>query len=494
MKLKIVTTAVPCLRLRRICALLFLCALTAIASSAQTLTTLHAFDSTDGSYPFGGVVQALDGNLYGTTHSGGSANDGTVFKVSPGGAFTSLKSFDGTDGADLFDQTGLVQGSNGNLYGTAGYGGTNNRGTVFKISTAGKLTTIYNLCEQESCTDGSSPYDGLVLGTNGELYGTTDFGGNYAYGEVFSITTAGKIKTIYSFCPASGCTDGARPTAGLIQASNGDFYGTTEAGGANKNSMCSVEGCGTIFKVTASGGLTTLYNFCAQSGCADGQTPYAGLIQGSDGNFYGTTTEGGPNNDGTVFKITPTGEFTTLWTFCSKESCADGIGPEGGLIQATDGNFYGTTSAGGSPGSGTIFKITSGGALTTVYNFCTQTGCADGGGPYAGVIQGTNGDFYGTTEEGGINGYGVVYSLSTGLGPFVQTKPTSGKVGKAVQILGTDLTGATSVTFNGTAATFTVVSGSEITTKVPTGATTGPVQVVTPGATLTSNVAFTVVK
>ncbi len=478
------------------CALLLFCAMTAIASSAQTLTTLHSFDGTDGSYPFGGVVQALDGNLYGTTYSGGTANDGTVFKVTPGGTFTSLHSFDGTDGADLFDQTGLVQGSNGNLYGTTLGGGANSRGTVFKITTKGKLTTLYSFCALEGCTDASQPYDGLVLGTNGELYGTTDFGGANSYGSIFSISTGGKLKTIYSFCPKSGCTDGARPTAGLIQASNGDFYGTTEAGGANKNSDCAVEGCGTIFKVTASGALTTLYSFCAQSGCADGQTPYAGLIQGSDGNFYGTTTEGGGNgtNDGTVFKITPSGEFTTLWSFCSQESCADGIGPEGGLIQATDGNFYGTTSAGGSPGSGTIFKITSSGTLTTVYNFCTQSGCADGGGPYAGLIQGTNGDFYGTTEDDGAHGGGTVFSLSTGLGPFVETRPTSGKVAKAVQILGTDLTGATSVTFNGTAATFTVVSGTEITTTVPTGATTGPVQVITPSGTLTSNVVFQVVK
>ncbi len=479
----------------RACALLLLCALMAVPLSAQTLTTLHTFVGTDGANPFGGLVQANDGNLYGVTYGGGSSNDGTVFKVTPGGTFTSLLSFNNTDGALPVDQTGLVQGANGNLFGTAGYGGTNSRGTVFEITTKGKLTTLYNFCELASCMDGSQPYDGLLLATNGDFYGTTLFGGTNAFGSIFAIS-AGKIKTLYSFCALSGCADGASPYAGLIQATNGDFYGTTQAGGANTNSNCDVRGCGTIFKVTPGGGLTTLYSFCSLSGCADGYSPYAGLVQGSDGNFYGTTPVGGANgtNDGTVFKITPAGKLTTLYSFCAQESCPDGIGPQAGLIQATDGNFYGTTSAGGSVGGGTIFKITSTGTLTTIYNFCTQTACADGEGPYAGLIQGTNGDFYGTTEEGGTSGAGVVFSLSTGLGAFVETQPTSGAVGQAVKILGTNLTGATAVTFNGTAATFTVVSSTEITTTVPTGATTGRVRVKTPGGNLASNTAFRVVE
>jgi uncharacterized repeat protein (TIGR03803 family) len=177
-----------------------------------------------------------------------------------------------------------------------------------------------------------------------------------------------------------------------------------------------------------------------------------------------------------------------LYTFCPETGCADGQVPNAGLIQATDGNFYGTTLSGGTLGAGTIFKITSTGTLTTLHSF---TG-TDGEEPYAGLIQGTNGEFYGTTSGGGAHGYGVVFRLSAGLGPFVETRPTSGKVGAAVTILGTDLTGATSVTFNGQAATFTVVSSSEITTNVPTGATTGEVEVKTPGRTFTSNVEFRV--
>jgi uncharacterized repeat protein (TIGR03803 family) len=474
-------------------ALLLICAMTAVASSAQTLTTLHSFDSTDGANPYAGLVQAIDGNFYGLTHSGGAttANDGTFFKITPGGTLTSLYSFcalsNCTDGSLPYDWAGLIQ-VNGSLYGTTGYGGTDNRGTVFKITTKGKLTTLYNFCSEASCKDGAEPYAGLVEGTDGNLYGTTTSGGANGYGAIIRITTNGTLTTLYSFCPKSGCTDGAFPGAGLIQATDGNFYGTTQSGGANNNSACSVEGCGTVFKITSSGALTTLHSFCSQSGCTDGQGPTAGLMQGTDGNLYGTTYAGGDNGNGTVFKITTAGKWTLLHTFCPQTGCADGQGPNAGLIQATDGNFYGATVSGGTLGAGTIFKITSTGTLTTQHSF---TGL-DGEEPYAGLIQGTNGEFYGTTFIGGAHGYGVVYSLSVGLGPFVETRPTSGKVGAAVTILGTNLTGATSVTFNGKAATFTVVSSSEITTKVPTGATTGEVEVKTPSGTLSSNVEFRV--
>jgi len=170
----------------------------------------------------------------------------------------------------------------------------------------------------------------------------------------------------------------------------------------------------------------------------------------------------------------------------------DGFEPVGGLIQATDGNFYGTTYLGGASDEGTVFKITSAGTLTTLHSFCSESGCADGGTPGGALVQGTNGTFYGATAGGGTNDDGTVFSLAVGLGSFVETLPTSGKVGAAVTILGTNLTGATSVTFNGKAATFTVVSSTEITTTVPTGATTGKVKVVTPSRTLSSNVSFRV--
>jgi uncharacterized repeat protein (TIGR03803 family) len=201
---------------------------------------------------------------------------------------------------------------------------------------------------------------------------------------------------------------------------------------------------------------------------------------------------GGPDGTGgTVFRITAGGKLTTLYDFCSQANCTDGSYPNG-LVQATNGDFYGTTNQSGAYGAGTVFKITPAGTLTTLYNFCSQTNCADGAYPLAGLMQDTNGNLYGTTFEGGAYGLGTVFTLSVGLGPFVETQTTSGKVGAAVKILGTNLTGATSVTFNGTPALFTVVRPSEITTTVPAGATTGTVQVVTPSGTLSSNVSFRV--
>jgi uncharacterized repeat protein (TIGR03803 family) len=237
----------------------------------------------------------------------------------------------------------------------------------------------------------------------------------------------------------------------------------------------------------------------------DGASPIAAIVQGADGDFYGTTNLGGANDNdlcdfgrgggcGTVFKITATGALTTLYSFCSQSGCTDGHNPETALIQATDGNFYGTMYFGGTSGDGTVFKITRSGTLTTLYSFCSQSGCTDGEYPQAPLVQDTNGTFYGTTFGGGTHrpGDGTVFSLSVGLGPFVETTPTSGTVGKPVIILGTNLTGATSVTFSGTSAVFKVVSPTEIGAAVPSGATTGAVQVVTPSGTLTSNVNFQV--
>jgi len=230
----------------------------------------------------------------------------------------------------------------------------------------------------------------------------------------------------------------------------------------------------------------------------DGGLPYAGLVLGNDGNFYGMASLGGTSTVctlgcGTVFKMTPGGALTTLHSF----DVTDGAAPMTSLIQGTDGDFYGATFAGGSSaacpgqegagGCGTLFKMTPAGALTTLHNFDVTDGWgADG------LFQSTNGTFYGMTYLGGINDYGTIYSLALGLGPFVQTVPTSGKVGQRVLVLGNNLAGSTSVTFNGTPAVFSVVSSTLITTLAPAGATTGPVQVITPSATLTSNVRFRV--
>jgi uncharacterized repeat protein (TIGR03803 family) len=411
----------------------------------------------------------------------------------PAQTLTTLYSFlDSFGSRPPDDPSGLIQATGGNLYGTTFNGGANGSGTVFRITPSGMLTTLYSFCPLSGCLDGGGPYAGLVQATNGDLYGTTCCYGPHGAGTagtIFKITPSGTLTTLHSFCSQTGCPDGAGPYGALVQATNGDLYGTTSQSGAY--------GGGTVFKITPSGTLTTLHSFCSQTGCPDGSPP-TGLVQAASGDFYGTTMYGGASGLGTIFRITPSGTLATLYSFvCSQSACPDGTEPSAGLVQATDGNLYGTANGGANAG-GTIFKITPSGTLTTLYSFCFQTGCTDGAYPSAGLVQATNGNFYGTTSEGGIGGActgggcGTVFRLSVGLGPFVITRPTSGEVGAAVMILGTDLTGATSVSFNGTAATFTVVSRSLITTTIPAGATTGFVTVATPTGTLKSNVKFRV--
>jgi uncharacterized repeat protein (TIGR03803 family) len=450
--------------------------LAAIAAPAQTFKSLVNFDGTDGSGPyFMSLVQGADGSLYGVTFYGGANNLGTVFKVTPAGTLTTLHSFAGypTDGAH--PGAGLVLSTDGDFYGTTEGGGANNDGTVFRITPSGTLTTQHSF----DSTDGELPDATLVQATNGNLYGTTYQGGTstacvYGCGTVFSVAPGGRLTTLHSF--AGYPTDGATPYGALIQATDGNLYGTTLHGGTGAGT----DGPGTLFEITLGGTLTTLHSFDV----TDGTGPSGGLVQSTSGNFYGTTNGGGANDDGTVFKATPEGTVTTLYSFDG----TDGDSPEAGLVLGTDGSFYGPTSGGGANGYGTVFKITPGGALTTLHSF----DLTDGSEPADGLVQATNGTFYGANSNGGANSDGTVFSLAVGLRAFIEPDPTSGKVGSSVTILGTKLTGASSVTFNGIAASYKVVSGSEITTMVPTGATTGPIQVVTPSGTLTGNVSFQV--
>lgn len=461
------------------------CAMSAIASSAQTFTTLISFDGVDGGRPTAGLVQGTDGNFYGTTSN--FANDdctngcGTVFKITDEGTLTTLHSFNGTDGGQPIG--GLVQGTDGNFYGTTEEGGdpvcpdSLGCGTVFKITAGGTLTTLHKF----HGSDGFFPYTSLIEGADGSFYGTTSYAGSSNGGTVFKITPAGTFTTLYTFvCTSNGCPEGDSPSAALVQGKEGDFFGTTYLGG-----KC----CGTVFKLTPSGKLITLHRFDG----TDGGLPEGALVQGKDGSFYGTTRVGGDsrnqecstgpvNGCGTVFKVTPAGELTMLYSFCSLPHCDDGAGPEAGLTLATDGNFYGTTGI----GNGTVFRITPAGSLTTLHSFDNT----DGSQPVGTLLQSTNGDFYGTAYEGGTYIDGTVFSLSVGLPRFVETRPTSGSVGAAIIILGNNLTAATSVTFNGAAATFYVVSHSQIIATVPAGASTGVVEVMTPEKTLKSNVVF----
>jgi uncharacterized repeat protein (TIGR03803 family) len=444
----------------------------AAALSAQTLTTLVNFNGSNGAGPDTmALVQGTDGNLYGTTNTGGAQDYGTVFRVTPTGTLTTLYSFcaehDCIDGSSPYE--GLTLATDGNFYGTTTYGGANGWGTVFRITSGGALTTLHSI----EAAEGFYPLAPLVQASDGNFYGTVSTGGTDPNGGVFKITPEGVLTNLHSFAG----TDGSDPSAGLVQGADGNLYGTTFAGGTSN--ACLV-GCGTVFKITLGGKLTTLHSF----DLTDGAYPYAKLVQASDGNFYGTTNGGGVSGWGTVFRVTPEGTLTILHSF----DLTDGGSPYAGLVQAVGGNLYGTTRYGGSDSLGTVFEITPAGVFKSLQSFAG----ANGEDPSGGLVQATSGIFYGAAWGGGVHGDGTIFSEEVGFGPFVTTLPGSGKVGGAVKILGTNLTGATSVTFNGTAAAFTVISGSEISTTVPTGATTGKVQVTVPSGILMSNVPFRV--
>jgi uncharacterized repeat protein (TIGR03803 family) len=468
------------------------CIATAIASHAQTFTTLVNFDFTDGADPYrNSMIQGADGNLWGLTEIGGAPGaDGTVFKMSLAGALTTVANLNSTDGGS--PQGGLVLGTDGSYYGTNTEGGTSGAcsegcGTIFKVAPNGVLTLLHSFCDLPNCPDGAIPYGGLMEATDGNFYGATGYGGGssacyFGCGTIFKITPQGILTTLHSFDGADGSLPYAqRP---LVQGADGNFFGTASQGGANAD--------GTFFKITPAGELTILYNFCALANCADGGYP-AGAIQGADGRFYGVTGSGGgfSGNGGTIFRISADGKLTTLHRF----TIESGLYPDAGLIQATDGNFYGTTRNGGAGGSrcdtggcGTVYQVTPEGELTTLHSFDST----DGTEPSGLLVQATNGSFYGMVQLGGANFDGTLFSLDMGLAPFAMTVPTSGRIGQKAMILGSNLIGTTSVTFNGTPAAFAVVSRGEISTRVPSGATTGKVVVTTPSGTLSSNLAFRV--
>jgi len=454
-----------------------------VASPAQTLTTLTTlavFNGGNGAYPAEmALIQDSDGTFYGTTRYGGANNAGTVFKMSPAGLVTTLHSFcsqaNCADGAHPF--AGLVKASNGFFYGTtSSQGFTQNHlggGTVFKIDSNGNLTTIYTFCTQVGCTDGLFPLAALVQSqTDGKLYGTAALGGADApngcsssgCGVVFRIGVDGTgFAALYSF---SGGADGGFPTAALMQRpADGNFYGTTEIGG--NIGACQGGGCGTVFKVTPSGGRTTLYKFCPQggNGCTDGQFPVSTLVQRStDGNLYGTTHLGGGSGEGTVFQVTPAGVENLVYNFCTQHGCADGAEPLAGLLQLSDGTLIGTTDSGGANGNyGTIYQIPPAGTLTTVYSFCLQNGCEDGNSPDGVLVQGSDRNLYGVnTVGGGPNGYGTVFALSPTSANYTLTVSLTGN-GTVTSTDGLIHCPGTCSQFypNGTQVTLTAAPGSD---------------------------------
>ncbi|MFZ0997370.1 MAG: choice-of-anchor tandem repeat GloVer-containing protein, partial [Candidatus Sulfotelmatobacter sp.] len=480
------------------CMAFVFCAATAITAPGQTFTTLVVFSGTNhhGAGLQMSLVQGRDGDLYGTTDGGGTNGEGTVFKIGPGGALTTLHSFNSIEGEGRLPCAGPVQATDGNFYGTTEQGGANDYGTVFKITPGGELTTVHSF----NGTDGIYPCAPLVQASDGSFYGTTSYGGAHdscppdsfgteGCGTIFKITPGGTLTTLHNF----NFADGGNSFAGLVQATDGNFYGTTSSGG--EGATLQDVGCGTVFKITPSATLTTLHNFDAGGGCS----PQAGLVQGTDGNFYGTTSRGGGSVAyGSIFKISAGGKLSTLHNF----DFTDGYFPYAGLVQAINGNFYGTTTGGGNncPQSfigscGVVFTITPMGTFAILHSFQTFAG---GFNPYGGLVQATKGSIYGTTTFGGNqdcyagNGCGTVFRLYLGVAPFVTFQRDSGKVGQVAQILGQGFTGTTSVSFNGTGTSFTVQSDTYLTATVPAGAITGLVTVTTPKGALLSNEIFRV--
>ncbi len=470
------------------------CLMMSMAASAQ-LTSIFPFTVSDSNSV---LVQGTDGQLYGTKDIGGLTNNlcpefgrntcGTIFKITTAGFETTVYQFcqkaNCADG--FFPMGGLVLASDGNFYGTTQRGGTDNLGTVFQLTPGGTLTTIHSFTKSEP----GSPAGELVEGTDGLLYGT----GGSNFGVIFSITKNGAtLRKLHAFCLQTGCADGRGPL-GIVQASDGNFYGTTRFGGDTSSSGTICGGCGVLYRVSASGAFKVMHAF---TGLPDGAFPIGPLVQGTGGALYGTTTEGGGDANsnkqcnvvgcGTTFRLFPiSGTYQQLDRFIMT---INGIFPTGAIIQANDGNFYGTTQIGnGGGGNGNLFQIIPPGHLSLQAIFDLTTG----EGPTTGVVQATDGNVYGTTRSGGKTNQGTVFKFEKGLASFIKSVPTSGTVGADVIILGTDLTGATEVTFNAKSAAFTLVSATEITEIVPVGATTGKIEVTIPSGTLASNVAFRV--
>jgi uncharacterized repeat protein (TIGR03803 family) len=454
-----------------------------------TITVLHDFNTTDGSSPQGGLTLGTDGNFYGSTTFGGSHSVGTLFKVTASGTFTTIYNF--TNGADAgFPHASPILGTDGKLYGVSG---TGSNGLVYRSTTAGVLTPLATLGIQ--C---DSP---LVQGTDGKFYGITNLGGVNNRGQVFSVTTAGVVKTVFSFNDPTG----ALPFGPLLQAPDGNFYGTASIGGTN--------GGGVVYKLTMAGVYTVLHNF-DNVNRVNGFTPTTGVVEGSDGFLYGVTSVGGASLGGTIFKVkTDSTGFAIVHNF----DTSHGSGPDSMITLHTSGKIFGLTNAGGSHNDGVLYsfannlksfvqpvvlqsaKVGAGvGLLGQNFSTATQVLFGTGTGTFtvtgntfinAKPVEGATTGFITVKEPGGDQLTTKKFKIAPGITSFT---PTSGAVGTSVTITGTTLTGATSVKFNGKAATFTVNSDTKITATVPAGATTGKISVTTPGGSGSSTTDFTV--
>jgi uncharacterized repeat protein (TIGR03803 family) len=456
---------------RAILTLITLIFAAAPTSAFGQFSVLYNFGSVtgDGRNPAfsGTIAQGRDGNLYTTTPSGGSAGDGAVLQITPAGTATVLYSFKGTDGSQ--PSGGLTLGTDGNFYGTTAQGGAHGSGTIFNITSAGALTVLYSFTSR---TDGSNPSAPPIQGTDGSWYGTTSLSGGNGVGTVYKFTSPSTFTALYAF----DTTHGSEPSAPLIQGSDGNFYGTTVFGGTSSG--------GVVFKITPAGVLTVLYNFDT----THGRFPRSPLIQASDGNFYGTTQSGGTSASGVAFKITSAGVLSVLHNM---NGSAEGGSPYAGLVQGSDGNLYGDNDTAGGSTAGTLFKMSISGVLTVQHNFDTTGGSA----PQVTLFQHTNGILYGDTNLGGTGNVspcatakcGVFYEINDTLSAFITPMPYAGNVGSSIGILGQGFSNASVVKFNGVIATSITLTGTAyIQAKVPTGASSGLVTVTTGATTLKS--------
>ncbi|HVM60721.1 MAG TPA: choice-of-anchor tandem repeat GloVer-containing protein [Verrucomicrobiae bacterium] len=367
-----------------------------VGTNGQTLTTLYSFCGTtdnffcaDGSFP-GHLIQGTDGNFYGTTSSGGTNDHGTIFKITSQGTLTTIYQFSSTSGigSDLSLELG------GLFYGTSLTGGTNHQGSIFTVTTAGTLTTLYQFSGTNGIADGTGPV--RLMQVNGTtLIGSTILGGTNNDGTVFKITTGGVLTTLHEFSGTNGVADGAEPE---LTVQNGpEFIGSTFLGGTGNT--------GTVFEITAAGAFNTIHQFTP----AEGGIPIVTVVNGN--NFIGTTTAGGSNGFGTAFEMTSAGTVTTFYEFSGSNDVMDGSSPGLSPIQDHSGAYYGLTQDGGTNGSGLAFTLTTSGILTPVYEFCSLANCLDGSSP-SGLDTLVGGDFYGTTGGGGANNAGTIFKLA----------------------------------------------------------------------------------
>ena len=345
----------------------------------QEYQELYSFGrNPDGNIPMGELVEGDDGNFYGTTYYGGPSDCGTVFKITPGGALTIIAALDGSWGRNPCYS--LVKANDGNFYGTT------YEGSVFRVTPNGTITYLDATV---------APAGSFIQGTDGYIYGALAENSS-SYGWVFRSSldwSTGAI--LHEFTWDRAGQDGIDPEGGLIQGRDGSFYGTTSLDGAY--------GCGTVYKITSQGQLTTICSFLSTNGA---RYPYGSLLQASDGNFYGAADGGG---SGTLFKASPTGALSTIYEFVGIDNT--GEDPNGSLIQGNDGNLYGTARSGTSNNLGTVFKVTPSGTVTAVLAFTGSGGRYPGANPYAGLVQGSDGNLYGTTGNSGTHGSGNVFRI-----------------------------------------------------------------------------------